>query len=142
MNKTAKVFITSCEIAEGAWSVHEQKLKQLHELSDKKYSLTDDPALADIILIGNVREENWGRKILENKLINKYPNKCFSLSDQDAPLILNRGIYASGTKSILNLGRVRTGSFTSTCKSSYSFSPECLRKKIFSIFYRKKLSPN
>jgi Exostosin family len=112
MNKTVNVFITSCEIAEGAWNVHEQKLEQLHELSDKKYSLTDDPALADIILIGNVREENWGRKILENKLINKYPNKCFSLSDQDAPLILNRGIYASGTKSILNLGRVRTGSFT------------------------------
>jgi hypothetical protein len=108
-----KIFITSCEIAEGAWRTHEKKLKTLYELSNKKYSLTNDPKSADIILVGNAREENWGKKIMNHDLINKYPKKCFSLSDQDSPLILNRGIYASGVKnSILGFGRVRTGSYT------------------------------
>jgi hypothetical protein len=107
------IFITSCEIAKGAWRAHEQKLKALYELSDKKYSLTSDPESADMILVGNVREENWGTKIMNHGLINKYPNKCFSLSDQDSPLILNHGIYACGNKkSILSFGRVRTGSYT------------------------------
>lgn len=46
-----------------------------------------------------------------NPLINKYPDKCFSLSDQDNPLILNRGIYASGAKSVMGKGRVRTGPY-------------------------------
>jgi len=107
------IFITSCEITKDAWRAHEQKLKTLYELSDKKYSLTSDPESADMILVGNVREKNGGKKIMNHDLINKYPNKCFSLSDQDSPLILNRGIYASGTKkSKLSFGRVRTGSYT------------------------------
>ena len=107
-----KIFITSCEINEGAWRVNEQKLKDFYELSDKKYSLTSDPESADIILVGDVREENWGAKVMNNDLINKYPTKCFSLNDRDKPLILHHGIYASAPKeSILSFGRVRTGSF-------------------------------
>ena len=107
------IFITSCEITKGAWRVHEQKLKAIYELSDKKYNLTSDPESADIILVGDVREENWGTKVMNNDLINKYPNKCFSLSDRDHPLLLHHGIYTCGSKkSILSFGRVRTGSFT------------------------------
>ena len=107
------IFITSCETTKGAWRSNEEKLKAIYELSNKKYSLTSDPESADIILVGNVREENWGAKIMCHDLINKYPNKCFSLSDQDYPLILNHGIYACGDKkSILSFGRVRTGSYT------------------------------
>jgi hypothetical protein len=57
-----QIFITSCETGEGAWRTHERKLHRLYELSDKRYQLTDDPEVADLILIGNVREENWGRR--------------------------------------------------------------------------------
>ena len=107
------VFITSCEITKGAWRAHEQKLKDIYELSDKRYSLTSDPESADIILVGDVREENWGAKVISCDLINKYPNKCFSISDRDLPLILHHGIYAcSAKKSIWSFGRVRTGSYT------------------------------
>ena len=107
-----KVFITSCEVGRGAWTTNEEKLRHAHALSDKKYTLTENPQSADIILIGNVREEDWGKKILKHELINKYPAKSFSLSEADHPIILRHGIYASGTKSIFNLRRVRTGSYT------------------------------
>ena len=107
------IFITSCEITKGAWRAHEQKLKAIYELSDKKYCTASDPESADIILVGDVREENWGTKVMNCDLINKYPNKCFSLSDRDMPLILHHGIYACGAKkSILSFGRVRTGSYS------------------------------
>lgn len=109
-NKT-KIFITSCEIGEGAWRNQEYKLKELYELSDKRYSLTNSPESADIILVGNAREENWGEKMLGHDLVSKYPDKCFSLSQYDHPLFLNRGIYTNNTKSIRTLGRVRTGSY-------------------------------
>jgi hypothetical protein len=112
MAGTIKVFVTSCETGPGAWRAHEINLLKFYELSDKRHELVADPELAEIILIGNVREENWGEKILANELINRWPNRCFSLSDQDHPLILNRGIYASGRKSLLGAGRVRSGSYT------------------------------
>ncbi len=107
-----RVFITSCETGEGAWRTHEEQLKRFYELSDKKHRLASSPDSADIVLIGNVREENWGQKILDHELINKDPGKCFSITDADAPLTLHHGIYASGRKTILSFGRVRTGSYT------------------------------
>ena len=107
-----KIFITSCDHGPDAWTTHERKLRRLYELSDKRHSLTDSPDSADIILVGNVREEDWGKRILTNELIDKYPGRCFSLSDQDRPIVLNHGIYASGVRSIFNFGRIRTGSFT------------------------------
>ncbi len=107
-----KVFITSCEVGRGAWRTHEEKLKHLYELSDKRYGLADRPESSDVILIGNVREEDWARRIRGHKLINRYPHKSFSMSDADRPLVLHHGMYTSGVKSIFNLGRVRTGSYT------------------------------
>jgi hypothetical protein len=106
------VFVTSCEVGRGAWTTNEEKLRDAYELSDRKYTLTENPQSADLIIIGDVREEDWGRKILQHELINKYPDKSFSLSDADHPIVLHHGIYASATKSIFNLGRVRTGSYT------------------------------
>lgn len=106
------MFVTSCEAGPEAWTDHEEALKFFHGLSSGIYKLVDNAEAADIILIGNVREENWGQKILRHPLINRWPEKCFSLSDQDHPLILNRGIYASGKKSPFNAGRVRSGSYS------------------------------
>jgi hypothetical protein len=106
------VFITSCELGENAWRNQEYKLKELYKLSDKRFSLTDSPESADIILVGNLREENWGEKTLRHELISKYPDRCFSLSQDDKPLFLNRGIYTSNSRSVRTLGRVRTGSYT------------------------------
>lgn len=82
-----KVFLTSCEVGQGSWTTNEEKLRYAHELSDKKYALTEDPQSADIIIIGDVREEDWGKKILKHELINKYPDKSLSLSDADHLII-------------------------------------------------------
>ena len=104
-----RVFVTSCELGEDAWRGQEERLKHLYELSDKRYALTNDPGSADIILIGDVRGEAWGKKILEHPLINKDVDRCFSLSHASQPVILHHGVYTGAAKSILNLGRVRTG---------------------------------
>jgi Exostosin family len=93
-----------------------EKLKSLYELSDKRHLLTSDPDSADVILVANVPQQplplaQWGKRILEHKLITKYPGKSFSLSYAEHPLILHHGIYAEGVKSHLTLGRVRTGSY-------------------------------
>jgi hypothetical protein len=53
-----------------------------------------------------------GEKTLRNKWINKYPDKCFSLSDRAAPLPLNHGVYTNAARSFLYRGRTRTGGYT------------------------------
>lgn len=59
----------------------------------------DSPGAADVVLIGNVRNELLiGRHSPDDRgqmfraLMDSYPDRCFSLSDDDLPLILNRGI--------------------------------------------------
>ncbi len=147
MKRKLRLLVTSSEICEGAWRGQERKLKQLYELSDKRYDLVDQPQVADIILIGlgDLRESDWTKKFLRNEILNKYPNKCFSLSNQYAPMILNRGVYISGNKSFLNLGRVRTGSYTlypeqysNPFIKNHSFSEEnyCSKRYLLSFIGR------
>jgi hypothetical protein len=149
-----RVFVTSWEIGEGAWRTHEDKLRRFYELSSKKHALVDTPEAADIIVIGNVRnevrvghlrEDDRSRNIQFKELMNAHPDKCFSVSDLDVPLILNRGVYASGTRSLVGRGRVRTGSYTMYADSrinvhvkNHVFSPSDFteRKYLFSFIGR------
>jgi hypothetical protein len=111
-----RVFISSCDTGEGipgALQGKVEKLRHLYEMSDKTHTLVGDPESADIILVVFVREDPGAKKFLQHNLINKYPGRCFSISDADHPLILHHGIYASGTKSLPATSRVRSGSFTS-----------------------------
>jgi len=110
-----KVLISSCDTNEGIPGVLQQKvekLKYLYERSDKRHTLVNSAESADIILVVFVREDSDGSEILRHDLINKYPSKCFSLTDADAPLFLHHGIYCSTKKSILTMGRIRTGAYT------------------------------
>ena len=107
-----KVFVTSCETGEGAWRTHERKLRRLYELSDKRHQLTEDPETADLILVGNVREENWAQKTIRNPIIARFPAKAFSLSDRADPIILHHGIYTACPASAFYRRRVRTGAYT------------------------------
>ena len=104
-----KVFVTSCETGDGAWRGHEVKLKELHGLSDQRHQLVEDAESADIILLGDAREEERGRRILANPLLRKWPEKCFSLCDQDHPVLVNRGVYSSASKMLFGFGRMRAG---------------------------------
>ncbi len=128
MANSYKVLITSCETGEGAWTTHQIKLNRLYELSDKCHALVTDPEEADLILVGNVREEEWGEKILRQQLINHYPKKSFSLSDRAAPLILHHGIYTNSSRSIPNFGRIGTGCYT-------LYPDECLNPYVNSHRY-------
>jgi len=110
-----KVFVSPCDTGEGIPGVLQgkaERLRYLYALSNKTHTLVNDPESADIILVVLIREDPGAKRFLEHDLINKYPGRCFSISDADHPLILHHGIYASGTKSLLAAGRVRSGSFT------------------------------
>ena len=111
MDKRIKVFITSCETAPDAWRGQEEKLVALYEQSNKKYALINDPEEADIILIGDLRGGNWGEKIINQPLIRKYPEKSFSLSHEDRPIMLHHGFYTSNEYSIMRWNRARTGAY-------------------------------
>lgn len=108
-----KVHITSAETGLEAWHQHERKLTYLHSISDQKHVLVDDPESADIILIGNVREqEDSGKKVISNEMISRYPQKSFSISIDDKPLYLHHGIYVNGSCGVMTKNRVKTASYT------------------------------
>jgi len=111
MDNRIKVFITSCETTPDAWRGQEEKLIELYECSNKKYALVEDSEEADVILIGDLRGGNWGEKIMNNLLIRRYPEKCFSLSHEDRPIMLHHGLYTSNEFSIMRWNRVRTGAY-------------------------------
>lgn len=111
MRTKIKVYVAPCKSGQGPWNRQSRKLRALHELSDRRYRLTDSEEGADIILVGNVGLETWGTELWEGELIDRYPEKCFVISEKDHPLVLCRGIYASATKSFYSLTRARTGSY-------------------------------
>lgn len=121
MDPRTGVFITSYNYDRNAWLNHQERmLQEFYRLSDQKYRLVDNAEEADLILIVDIWEDIWGKSGIDpwldqaanHALIKKYPAKSFSLSDIDAPVILHHGIYASGEKSLLSAGRVRTGSYS------------------------------
>lgn len=119
--KKTKVFITSY-LEEQAQQVAE-RIRFLHSISDKRFLLTEDSELADMILIGSIGNEvndlPYLNKILCNNIIDKYPNKCFSVSFRDKPITFNRGIYESTINNFLSYGRVKTAAYNSSGFNSY-----------------------
>lgn len=114
-----KVHLSSCATGPGSWRGQEERLRHCHALSDRRHTLVDDPAEADLILLGNARQDDFGSALLSNPLLRRWPDKCFVLSDEDHPPILVRGIFASARRSLLLSRRVRSG--------SYSAYPEAFR---------------
>jgi hypothetical protein len=57
MKSGVKVHVASWEVREDAWRTHEQTLRRLYQMSSKKHILVERPESADVILIGNVRNE-------------------------------------------------------------------------------------
>lgn len=107
-----KVLLASCETGPGAWRGQEARLRECHTLSDQLHTLVNDPRDADIILLGNARQGDSGARLLDNALLRRWPDKCFTLSDEDHPPVLVRGIHASARRSILFSRRIRSGSYS------------------------------
>lgn len=108
-----KVFICSYpELQAGQMA---DRLRSYHAASDGRHRLSDDPEAADIILVGAPGNEidrlPYLRMIAQHDIIDRYPDKCFSLSLRDQPLPLQRGVYESSCDDLLSRGRVRTGAY-------------------------------
>jgi hypothetical protein len=78
---------------------------------DPHFALTESPAEADVILIGNLRDENDYAKLRANVLIRAFPQKCVVLYDGDHVPRFCQGILTSLTHSRFNFGRFRSGSY-------------------------------
>lgn len=107
-----KIHLTSCETQPGAWRHQEGLLRDLWETSSRQHSLVDSPEEADLIIIGNLREENWAESLRRHPVIAKYPNRCFGVSETDDPRPLLRGVYTSGHRRLPFPSRCRTGAYT------------------------------
>ena len=107
-----KIHLTSCETQPGAWRHQEQLLRELWECSSRRHRLVESPAEADMILIGNIRDENWFESLRRHPVVSQFPNRCFVVSESDDPKPLLRGIYTSGHRKLPFPSRCRTGAYT------------------------------
>ncbi|GAA3758125.1 hypothetical protein GCM10022270_15790 [Terriglobus aquaticus] len=90
-------------------------LKRVHSCSDGRHPLIDTPEAADLILIGGIGnemgQEEYVAQTIHQPLIDRFPEKCFTVSYRDTPVLFNRGIYESAQACWWNKGRCVTGSY-------------------------------
>lgn len=104
------------------------------------YLLTDNPEIADIILLCDLRFDNYYQIISENEILKKYINKCFLLSNFANPITYIRGLYTNAERSFFNFGRIHSCSYTAfyeAFKNTFIFNHEpnmAQNKKYFFSF--------
>jgi hypothetical protein len=104
-----KVFLTSCETGAGAWRHGFLSLQTLAESADRSaHEVVSRAEDAEIIIITDLREEDYFASLRANPLLRRYPDKCFVCDRSDLPIGFVRGIYASPPR-VLDHGRYRTG---------------------------------
>jgi hypothetical protein len=106
-----KILITN--LGEKSDSQTKMVLQLFKIATSKKYTITNNPKEADLILVCDAYFDNYGEIILKNEILKNYTNKCFLLSNVDKPLPVFRGILTSAEKSFLNFKRIRSCSYTS-----------------------------
>ncbi|HLP03133.1 MAG TPA: exostosin family protein [Opitutaceae bacterium] len=106
-----KMLPTSCETHAGAWRQHERGLRALWARSSRRHQLVDDPAAADMIVIGNIRRERAYRSLRLHPLVRRFPEKCFGMSEDWLLHPLLRGLYVNAHRGLPFRGRFRTGSY-------------------------------
>lgn len=99
------------------------RLLESFELSDRRHTLVDDPAEADIIFFAEVHVR-FGRNIRRHPYYRRYPDKVFVFSIDDHCIPLLRGIYASIDKDWYLPGRCRAGFYLSAVENLHvAFDP-------------------
>jgi len=120
-NKFINIYLTSCaaKLPSSATSIEvllnnyeETYLRQLWEISSRRYILTNSPTEANIIIVCDIPPKNFFESLRKNSLINQFPMKCFIVSSRDQTQPLVRGVCASARRSSLFSFRYRTGSYT------------------------------
>jgi len=143
-----RVFVTSFDVSESGWQGCEANLKRCWESSDKRHELVETPEAADLIILGDYWELKRGHVPRGNALIHRWPDKCFVISYEDKAVMLQHGIYSSGTKSIAARQRIRNFSyslypqkFLNPFVSQASVGAECERKDYLMSFVGRRCHP-
>jgi hypothetical protein len=105
------IYLTSCETHDSAWRHQEELLRSLWELSSRCHRLVENPERAEVIIIGNLREEDWFKSLRNNPIISRYIGKCFAISEADTPRPLLRGVYTSAHAGLATKSRFRTAAY-------------------------------
>jgi len=105
------IYLTSCETGPNAWRHQEEALRKFWALSSHRHRLVDAPHEAEIIIIGNLRDENWCKSMRTHPIIRRYVSKCFAISEVDAPSPLLRGVYTSAHTGLATKFRFRTAAY-------------------------------
>ena len=108
------VYITSCEIHENAWRHQEHRLTKLWQMSSRVHVLTPNPSDADIIIIGNIRDEFDFRSLRNHAVARQYPTKAFAVDERDDWTIIPflPGVYASAHRHLPIKKRYCSGSYS------------------------------
>lgn len=107
-----RILITSCDMGVDTYRAKEMRLRFLHGVAcEPRHEIVADPSEADLILVGNLWDDDWYRVVLQDPVLNRYPDKCFGIDDIDQPAVLIRGVYSGAERNIFNFGRVRGGSY-------------------------------
>lgn len=104
-----KIHITSVDKVYGAWRYNEEMLRSIAKHGS--HVLTDNMGEADIIFVGNVRENRDQFLLRQNREIGPHISRCIGLSEDDNVFPLLRGIYASAQRPRLFKSRVRSGTY-------------------------------
>jgi hypothetical protein len=114
MDRTnTRVLIISCEEGPGAWWHQSEMLRQAFPKDDPSLTLVDNGDDADVILIADLRDRyDWFRNLREHPLVKKYPDRCFTVGEDDKPGRWVRGMQTSIKRSAFNFNRFHSGSYT------------------------------
>lgn len=106
-----KIFLTSAGRAPDSNRYHEKRLRELWAISSKQHELVDEAFTADLVLVGNIAGGEWFSELRNHPAINRFPEKCFCISDSDVPMPLLRGIYTSAGRGLKWNFRYRSAAY-------------------------------
>ncbi|MCF7853939.1 MAG: glycosyltransferase family 47 protein [Candidatus Pacebacteria bacterium] len=107
-----RILVTSLSPRAEKFKQVEKRLKELHaQAREHTHELVDEPAEADIILLGNIRDENHYKLVRDSAFLATYHNKTFAVTALDRPVYVLHGIYSGAEKTPLRCGRIRSGSY-------------------------------
>lgn len=106
-----KIHAQPCATGPGSWTHQYDLLRRLHELSEPRlHDWTENPEAADLIFLTNAMQPA-GSMLEDHPYPQRFPEKCFILSEQWEPPFLLAGIYANAPRSPFWRGRFRTASY-------------------------------
>jgi Exostosin family len=100
-----------------------EQLKKSAGLGFSRHQLVEDPKEADIILFPKIHV-TFGVHIRRDPLYRAFPDKCFTMGNDDEPVPMVPGVYASLRQDWYLPGRSRAGFYLSSMENPYvDFDP-------------------